>query len=51
MPWEHMDNGVTRRHLEREREAAYAGRLSPDCRKACMGCGAASLLKEGVCRG
>ncbi|MCD8087932.1 MAG: TIGR03960 family B12-binding radical SAM protein [Oscillospiraceae bacterium] len=51
MPWEHMDNGVTRRHLEREREAAYAGRLSPDCRKSCMGCGAASLLKEGVCRG
>ncbi len=51
LPWEHMDNAVTRRHLERERAAAYAGRLSPDCRAACSGCGASRLLKEGVCRG
>ena len=51
LPWEHMDMGVTRRHLEIERARAYEARLSPDCRKACSGCGAASLLKEGVCRG
>ncbi len=50
-PWEHMDMAITRRHLEHEREMAYKERLSPDCRKACSGCGASSLLKEGVCRG
>ena len=51
LPWEHMDMGVTRRHLERERERAYRAELTPDCREKCAGCGAASLLKEGVCRG
>jgi radical SAM family uncharacterized protein len=51
LPWEHMDMAVTRRHLEQERERAYASQLSPDCRKACSACGASSLLKEGVCRG
>ena len=51
LPWEHMDMGVSRRFLEHERAQAYAGKLSPDCRKACSGCGASSLLKEGVCRG
>ena len=51
LPWEHMDTGVTRRHMEREREKAYASELSPDCRAACSGCGASTLLKGGVCRG
>ena len=32
-----------------ERERAYASTLSPDSRKQCTGCGAASLLKGGVC--
>ena len=51
LPWEHMDMGITRRHLEREREQAYAAALTPDCRHGCAGCGAAKFLKEGVCRG
>ena len=51
LPWEHMDCAVSRKHLERERQRAYEGRLTPDCRAGCSGCGAASLLKEGVCRG
>lgn len=51
LPWEHMDMGVTRRHHEIERERALRSQLSPDCRKACTGCGASSLLEEGVCRG
>ena len=51
LPWEHMDMGVTRRHHEIERERAYRSELTPDCRAGCSGCGAASLLKEGVCRG
>ena len=51
LPWEHMDMGVTRRHLERERERAYRAELTPDCRAKCSGCGAASLLEGGVCCG
>ena len=51
LPWEHMDMGITRRHHERERARAYQGVLTPDCRAGCAGCGAASLTKEGVCRG
>ena len=50
-PWEHMDCAVSRRHLERERQRAYEGVLTPDCRAGCAGCGASRLLKEGVCRG
>ena len=51
LPWEHMDMGVSRRHHEIERERAYRSELTPDCRAGCSGCGASSLLKEGVCRG
>ena len=51
LPWEHMDMGVTRRHHEIERERAYKALLTPDCRAQCTGCGAASLLKGGVCHG
>ena len=35
--------------LWHEREMAYQSQLSPDCRKQCTGCGAAGLLKGGVC--
>lgn len=39
LPWEHIDIGVTRAFLERERERAYKAELTPNCRKACAGCG------------
>ncbi len=40
LPWEHLDSGVTRDFLLREREKAMAGALSPDCRWAdCGACG------------
>ena len=51
LPWEHMDVGVRRAHLEREWQQALDARLSPDCRVQCTGCGAAALLEGGVCRG
>ncbi len=51
LPWEHMDMGVRRAHLEREWQRALDAELSPDCRAQCTGCGAASLLEGGVCRG
>jgi radical SAM superfamily enzyme YgiQ (UPF0313 family) len=42
LPWDRVDPGVSRRYLEREYEAALAGRVSPVCftRPACRLCGA-----------
>ena len=48
-PWDLIDVGVSRRYLARERAEAYAGRVTPDCRVKCMGCGANRLLKRGGC--
>jgi len=43
LPWDHIDVGVRKEHLRRERDLAYASELSPDCREGCAGCGAAAL--------
>lgn len=41
LPWERFDMGISRRHLLGERERAYGGRLTTDCREGeCIGCGA-----------
>ena len=40
LPWEHLDYGVTKAFLWRERERAYAARTTPNCREKCAGCGA-----------
>lgn len=40
LPWDHIETGVSRRHLWREYEKARAGETTPDCRTACAGCGA-----------
>ena len=48
MPWDHINMGVTKQHLRRERDQAYKGELSPDCRHGCVGCGAGKL-NGGVC--
>ncbi|HEX8960401.1 MAG TPA: TIGR03960 family B12-binding radical SAM protein [Geobacteraceae bacterium] len=40
LPWDHLDCGVTREFLTREREKALNGSPTPDCRTgACTGCG------------
>jgi len=39
LPWEHLDYGVTKSFLWRERERAYAARTTPNCREGCAGCG------------
>ncbi len=40
LPWSHIDCRVTEKFLLRERERAYAGRLTGDCRRGeCQGCG------------
>ena len=51
LPWDHIDVGVRKAHLLRERERALRAELSPDCRKQCSACGAAGLLTEGRCDG
>ena len=48
MPWDHIDMGVTKEHLLREKHRAEAGVLSPDCRHGCVNCGA-KALNGGVC--
>jgi radical SAM family uncharacterized protein len=49
LPWDHIDMGVTKEHLWRERERSRAVILTPDCREGCAGCGAAALMEGGVC--
>ena len=49
LPWNTIDVGVTKRFLQCERNKAYAGEITPDCRHGCSGCGANSLLKEVAC--
>jgi len=39
LPWDHLDYGVTKAFLWRERERAYAGQTTPHCREKCAGCG------------
>ena len=46
LPWDHISAGISREFLWRERERAYEGLLSPDCRTLgnvkgapCRGCG------------
>lgn len=40
LPWDHLDSGVSRSFLLREREKALSARLSPDCRwNPCGSCG------------
>lgn len=42
LPWERIETGISRAFLLREREKAYAGILTHDCRKGCNGCGIAA---------
>ena len=49
LPWDTIDIGVTKKFFLRERKQAYAGKVTPDCRHGCAGCGASCLLKEVGC--
>ena len=49
LPWSAVSAGVGEDFLWREREAAYRNEITPDCRKACAGCGASSLQKGVPC--
>jgi len=51
LPWDMFDVGVSKRFLLCERNKAYNGIVTPDCREGCAGCGANKLLKEVGCDG
>ena len=51
LPWDTIDVGVTKEFLIQEREQAYRGVVTPDCRHTCSRCGASSLLNEVKCDG
>ncbi len=51
LPWDPIDVGVSKDFLQRERHRAYEGKITPDCRQGCAGCGANRLLKEVGCDG
>ena len=47
-PWEHIDAGINRKFLESEWLRARDGKITPNCRSQCSGCGSA-VYKGGVC--
>lgn len=47
-PWDFIDIGVKKSFLWREYENAKAGKVTPNCRESCSGCGAAAF-GTGVC--
>ncbi len=49
LPWDTVDVGVRKAFLLSERHRAYEGKITPDCRAGCAGCGANSLLQEVKC--
>lgn len=45
LPWDIIDNGVSKRYLLEEKRRAYAGVCTPNCLGKCNGCGANRLEK------
>ncbi len=48
LPWDHIDIGVSRKFLQNEYEKAKQEQITPNCRRKCAGCGAATF-GGGVC--
>lgn len=48
LPWDFIDMGVSKEFLLREWKNAMEGKVTPNCRQKCSGCGARSL-EGGVC--
>ncbi len=49
LPWDTIDVGVSKAFLRKERDKAYLGLVTQDCRHGCSGCGANTLLGEVQC--
>ena len=48
LPWDFINIGVSKSFLKREWNNAMDGKVTPNCRKQCSGCGMA-IYKGGVC--
>ena len=48
LPWDFIDAGVSKQFLIREWERAKAGKVTPNCRQSCSGCGC-KVYEGGVC--
>ena len=49
LPWDHVDAGVSKRFLMKERERAFAGALTEDCTfGACTACGICESAHSGI---
>lgn len=48
LPWDFIDMGVSKEFLLREWNNALQGKITPNCRQQCSGCGARDL-EGGVC--
>ncbi len=48
LPWDHVDVGVTKKYLISESKKAREGKVTPNCRVDCGGCGA-TVFKSGIC--
>ena len=49
LPWAPISDGVKTSYLWKEKETAYRGEITPDCRVKCTGCGASKLCEGGIC--
>ena len=51
LPWDHINSGVSRAFLAAERERAFAGQPTADCRGGkCNSCGLQKYAESGGCR-
>ncbi len=48
LPWDFIDAGVTKDFLKREWQNALEGKVTPNCRDKCSGCGA-MVFGGGIC--
>ena len=51
LPWEFVDMGIPKGFFARERERAYRGETTSDCKAGCKGCGANRLGPCDLCGG
>jgi len=48
-PWDHLDSGVEKAFLAQERDKAYDGQTTPDCRfTVCQNCGVCPALATNI---
>jgi radical SAM family uncharacterized protein len=48
LPWDHIDMGISKKFLVSEREKAYEGDLTRNCKAGCSMCGA-QAYEAGIC--